>query len=46
MLDKLFSLYYRVVGRLVLAAEQVELALGMPVLPEPAEEKTEDSPAE
>ena len=41
VLEKLVSLYYRLMGRLVLAAEQVELALGMPPLPEPPQPQGE-----
>ena len=38
-LDKLFGLYYRVVGQLALIAEKVEATVGLPALPEPVEEQ-------
>lgn len=41
-LKKSFTLYFRVLGRLVLAAEAVEQALGLPALPEPQPEPDED----
>ncbi len=39
MINRSFSTYLRLVGRLVLAAEAVEKALGMPPLKEPPEER-------
>ncbi len=42
-LDKLFGLYYRVVGQLALIAEKVEATVGLPALPEPVEEQPDST---
>ena len=46
LLNKLFGLYLRVLGRLVLAAEQVEQAVGLPPLPDPPSEAEEPAKRE
>jgi Zn-dependent protease with chaperone function len=43
MLDKLPPLYARLAGRLVVAAEKVEVAVGLEPLPEPAPEKPQEA---
>lgn len=46
VLSKSFTIYFRILGRMVLAAEAVEQALGLPALPEPPkpEPKEEKKP--
>lgn len=39
MLDKYYSLYYRIMGQLALTAEEVESAVGLKPLPDPTPEK-------
>ena len=45
VLSGLFPLYGRTLARLVLLAERVETALGLPPLPAPADPKQDDEPA-
>jgi hypothetical protein len=48
MIGKMFGLYFRILGRLAFIAEKVEIAAGLPALPEPPEEveKEEEAGAE
>ena len=39
-LDRLLALYFRLMARLAVVAEQVELAVGLPRLPDPPEPET------
>lgn len=44
LIDRAHSLYYRVLGQLVLAAEKAEAAVGLEPLPEPPQEEPPGSP--